>query len=68
MKPNSIEHRVRRRAEISDFMRADLDALLAEETKQAAARMAANAIHWHVQRARVSVGDIRGKEIKQSGA
>lgn len=42
-------------------MRADLDTLLEQEAKQAAARMAANVIHWHVQRARVSVGDIRGK-------
>lgn len=61
MKNGSVEHRVRRRSELSDFMRADLDTLLEQEAKQAAARMAANVIHWHVQRARVSVGDIRGK-------
>lgn len=61
MKPNSLEHRVRRRAEISDFLRADLDTLLEQEAKQAAARMAANAILWHVVTNRVSAGDIRGR-------
>lgn len=61
MKNNGLEHRICRRSELSEFMGAGLDDLLAQEAKQAAARMAANAIHWHIQRARVSVGDIRGK-------
>jgi hypothetical protein len=34
---------------------------MAREEKQAAARMAARAIHWHVIRSRVSAGDIRGR-------
>lgn len=61
MKPNSIEHRIRRSSELSEFMRADLDELMREEERQAVARMAARAIHWHVMRARVSAGDISGK-------
>lgn len=60
MKP-SFEQRVRRRSELSEFMGGRLDALLDQEAKQAAHQMAARAIHWHVQRSRVSAGDIRGK-------
>ncbi|CAG4900713.1 hypothetical protein [Paraburkholderia saeva] len=61
MKQNSLEHRVRRRSEISEFMGADLDTLLEQEAKQAAARMACNAILWHVVKNRASAGDIRGR-------
>jgi hypothetical protein len=61
MNKNSLEHRVRRRSEISDFMGADLDTLIEQEAKQAAARMAARAIHWHVITQRASAGDIRGR-------
>ncbi|WP_433705808.1 hypothetical protein [Paraburkholderia sacchari] len=61
MKPHTIEHRLRRRSELSEFMGTNLDVLLEQEAKQEAARMAARAIHWHVMRARVSAGDIRGR-------
>jgi hypothetical protein len=61
MKPNSLEHRIRRRAELSDFMGAKLETLLEQEAKHQAARMVARAIHWHVLTNRVSAGDIRGR-------
>jgi hypothetical protein len=61
MKPHSLEHRIRRRSELTEFMGASLESLLDREAKQEAARMAARAIHWHVLTNRVSAGDIRGR-------
>jgi hypothetical protein len=61
MKPTTLEHRVRRRSELSEFMGADLERLLAQQAKEATARMAANAILWHVVTNRASAGDIRGR-------
>jgi hypothetical protein len=58
---NSFEHRIRRRSELNEFMGAQLDDLLAQQAKEAAARMAANAILWHVVSNRASAGDIRGR-------
>jgi hypothetical protein len=58
---NSYEQRIRRRGELARFLDNEwdgklLDGLLAKERKQQVAQMACRTIHWHVQRARASVG------------
>lgn len=62
---NPYEQRVRRRGELARFLdnpwdQKLLDAAIAKEERQQQAKMAARAIHWHVARARLSAGDIRG--------
>jgi hypothetical protein len=61
MKPDSLEYRLRRKAELSDFMGASIDELIEREAKQSRARIAAEVIHAFVRSQRVSAGDIRGK-------
>ncbi|WP_155635581.1 hypothetical protein [Burkholderia territorii] len=58
MKRNGIEYRIRRKAELSDFMGADIDALVEEEARQARARVAAEVIGSYVARCRVSAGNL----------
>jgi len=60
MKKNNLEHRIRRRSELTEFMGATLEDVLEQEARQSAARMAANAIYWHVLTNRVSAGKIYG--------
>jgi hypothetical protein len=57
----SREQEIRRRAELRKHLAGDLDALLEQEAKQQAARMAARAIYIRVVRARVSAGNITGR-------
>jgi hypothetical protein len=59
MKRDSLEYRVRRKSELSDFMGADIDTLLEEEARQSRARIAAEVIGSYVARARHSAGDIQ---------
>lgn len=61
MNKNSLEYRVRRRSEISDFMGERLDVLMEREAEQQALEMACRAIHWHVRKNRASAGEIRSK-------
>jgi hypothetical protein len=48
---NEFERRVTRRAELTNFMGAELEVLLAQEAAQEAARMACRAIGYHVAHA-----------------
>lgn len=74
MKQDSIEYRIRRKAELSDFMGASIDELVEEEARQSRARIAAEVIASYVARCRVSVGNIgemaiqaRASEIRERG-
>ena len=62
MKRDSLEYRIRRRAELTEFMGAELEDLIEREAKQRADQIAAQVIYLHVARSRVSAGDIRGKQ------
>lgn len=59
MKLDSLEYRIRRKAELSEFMGAGVDELLEQEARQARARAAAEVIGSYVARARHSAGDIQ---------
>ena len=48
---SEFERRVTRRAELTNFMGAELDVVLAQEAVQEAARMACRAIGYHLARA-----------------
>jgi hypothetical protein len=48
---NEFERRVRRRAELTNFLGAKLDVVLAQEAAQEKARMACRAIGYHLDRA-----------------
>jgi hypothetical protein len=61
----SYAHTIQRRAELRKHLSGDLDALLEAEARHHAARMAARNICFRVMRARVSAGDISGKEINR---
>jgi hypothetical protein len=60
MKPNSLEYRICRKSELSEFMGASIDDLIEEEARQSRARIAAEVIYSYVGRMRVSAGDISG--------
>lgn len=68
MKPSSIEYRIRRKAELKEFMGADIDALVEEEARQARARIAAEVIGSFVARCRVSAGNIGEMAIQMRAA
>jgi hypothetical protein len=59
MKQDSLEYRVRRKSELTEFMGADIDDLIEQEAKQSRARVAAEVIGSFVARARHSTGDIQ---------
>lgn len=50
MKPDSLEYRLRRKVELSEFMGAKIDDLLEQEARQSRARVAADVIAAYVSR------------------
>ena len=63
----SYESRIRRRGELRSFFdewdMKLLDSMMEKERRQQVAQMACRAIHWHIQRARVSVGPLVERSI-----
>jgi metal-responsive CopG/Arc/MetJ family transcriptional regulator len=67
MKRDSLEYRVRRKSELSEFMGAKVDDLIEEEARQSRARVAAEVIGSYVARARHSAGDIQRLAVDLKG-
>jgi hypothetical protein len=59
MNPNSLEYRVRRKSELTEFMGADIGDLLEQEAKQSRARVAAEVIGAYVARSVHHAGWVR---------
>jgi hypothetical protein len=68
MNPNSLEYRVRRKSELTEFMGADIDDLIELEAKQSLARVAAQVIGAYVARARHSAGSLVDRRLPEPDA
>jgi hypothetical protein len=56
---NDFEYKVRRKAELRNFLNGDLTAILEMEARQSRARVAASVIYEYVKRQRVSAYQVR---------